>query len=102
MSYLDWKVGDRVVCVDARWAGALISPLTERQVYTVIGTGPNGRGIGPDGRYTTGIEVFLGEVTNPDGGGGFLSRRFRKIQPRKTSIAIFERMLIPSKQKEGV
>ena len=112
--YLDWKVGDRVVCINADpsidktqppgWV--LFMPpewLIEGCVYTIAG-------IGPDPVDDT-IVVYLEEIGDfvfPEEAAvgkkrhGFLPIRFRKVQPRKTSIAVFTALLNGAKERERV
>lgn len=98
--YRDWQVGDRVVCVDDQWHDdngiKYECPLHSGTVYTISGIGES------NGLYRGAarlVVVDLVEVKNPDSGffprhvPGFAAARFRKVQPRKTSIAILERFL---------
>ena len=90
-SYLDWQVGDKVVCVDADFDRPYgeASPR-EGEIYTIREIAPTRWGIGlrlvevvnPHFRYVGGTVEALFEVSS-----------FRKVQPRKTSIAILERFL---------
>ena len=97
-SYLDWQVGDKVVCVDSVWHGNPASghpcPLVAGEVYTIASIGS---GTGFYRSFVRGILIDLVEVKNPDAPyidtAGFCAERFRKVQPRKTSIAILERFL---------
>jgi hypothetical protein len=93
--FLDWKAGDRVVCVDDQWrdAGKWVEcPLQAGRIYTIDG-------IGPGGGYYKGVfgtlAVSVKEVENPYT-GSFAAARFRKVVTRPTSIAIFEALLNPS------
>lgn len=91
--YLDWKVGDRVQCVDnggaiGRWWND--APVVGK-IYTI-------RSIHLDHRGD--VTVWLNEIQRDPRAiqehgplVGYYPRRFRKVQPRKTSIAIFEAML---------
>lgn len=93
--YLDWQVGDKVVCVDAKPYPSLgkYTVLPDaNQIYTV-------RRIEP-WQWTSGLSgvgVWLTELPRPSAVGGIEhpwgAFRFRKVQPRKTSIAILERFL---------
>lgn len=107
MSYRDWKVGDKVVCVNdgyvpQRWKtiGGL-DGLTTGKVYTI-------RRIGPQYGHVT---VSLEEIVRPirgvktDGSPlteeiGYNPSRFRPVQPRKTDISVFTALLHTNKQKE--
>lgn len=93
MSYADWKVGDRVVCVDASNMDFRQGEELPKQgsVYTIREIRDLGRG----------VAVRLNEIVNPPKvyrpgvmECGFFARRFRKVQPRKTDIAIFKAMLV--------
>ena len=103
MSYLDWKVGDNVFCVDAsntpggKWFDD--APVVGRE-YTLAAIYVSGQGY---------VAVRLVELQrsartlataarNNIDHSGYRASRFRKVHPRKTSIAIFEQMLHPSKQ----
>lgn len=93
--YLDWKVGDRVVCVDARGKWARHKPIRAKGIYTIRAIWAH-----PD---TGEVGVTLNEVSNdihPTYGleRGYEARRFRKVAPRKTSIAQFEAMLHSNRQ----
>lgn len=101
MSYLDWKVGDKLVCVDAESHGKYTSwvtigdldGLTAGETYTI-------RKIAPYG-YDGKVCVWLNEIVRPLRGNvcqqhgecGFDPRRFRPVQKRKTDISIFQRLL---------
>lgn len=97
-NYLEWKVGDPVVCVDdaahARYTSWALSDtsfdgLTAGRVYTI-------RKIDVD--YGV-VNVWLNEIVRPRRGRtwagevpeecGYDPRRFRKVQPRNTDISIF-------------
>lgn len=87
--YTSWKVGDKVVCVDA---GRL--NLEAGRVYTikriVIGGGQLlGR------RLTDQVLLDLAELRNPHAltPGDYFAFRFRPVQKRPTSIEIFHRIL---------
>jgi len=119
MSYLDWKVGDRIVCIaDPAWIAAGMRAVKGsrypqyRGVYTI-------REIRDDAQWGRGeghIVVLLGEVDNSHFIGcrptpntfcyvepGFPARGFRKVEPRKTDISALEALLhttrVPSKRK---
>ena len=111
MAYLDWKVGDKVVCVAAgmptyktsRW-GQFNRPEVGT-IYTL-------REIFVETRFTgistkaSPVFIRLMEVTNPEVDTyvgpyepAFSARCFRKVQPHKTDITIFTAMLDPSRQQ---
>lgn len=95
--YLDWKVGDRVVCIDDSPAPGFdtdMDGLRADHVYTIRKIAPMHAGHSEDGK----ISVWLSEIYRPlrsheKAEIGFNPARFRKVHPRKTSIAIFERLL---------
>lgn len=85
----DWiktaKVGDRVVCIDADDLSTC-RPLKCGDVYVIREI------IEWHGEFG----IFLEEIHNEAnlwGEYGYYARRFRPVTPRKTDIAIFERML---------
>lgn len=116
MSYLDWKVGDRVVCIDADWTikifigGAEVGvpyrvPM-DGEILTIAsieaGAGELGTGR-EDGVYLSFEEIPLHQTD-----GVFSTEirwdagNFRKLQPRKTDISIFTAMLHDQRQKVPV
>jgi hypothetical protein len=101
MSYLDWKVGDKVVCVDnsrpPNYHGVLTVLPEIGVVYTIRRIAPFTWSTG-----TSGVGVWLEEITrstkNPRGSEQpWGASRFRPVQTRKTDISIFTAMLKPSK-----
>lgn len=97
IAYLDWKVGDRVVCVDS-CAGS--PKFWDHGEAPESGTVYTLRSI-----YVLNDEpvVQLEEISRSDWSRfihgpcvGYRANRFRKVVARKTSIAIFERLLNPS------
>jgi hypothetical protein len=95
MSYRDWHVGMKVVCIacSAVW----VRPLVVGKIYTLRAIIKH-----PE---TDEIGVYLEEVRNdihPRYGmeRGYFAAAFRPIQPRETDISIFTAMLTGSKQKE--
>lgn len=99
--YLDWQVGDRVVCVDDQWSGwglqvrnGIACPLICGSMYTISRIGPSA---GIYERSSIRLAIHLCEVDHPNG-VGFNVARFRKVQPRKTNIAIFTAMLHDNKE----
>ena len=99
MSFRDWQVGDRVVCVDGDWyyppASGRPWPLVTGEVYTIANIG---KGCGFYRSFVHGVVIDLVEVKNPDDPyletPGFNASRFRKVEPRKTDISVFERFLL--------
>lgn len=95
-----FRVGQKVVCVDARAARTSVS-LHKGMVYTVRACGPE--------RFAEGCWVLLVEIINPPShwrGGfeecGYAAERFRPIVEKKTDIAIFQEILrkVTRKNKE--
>lgn len=91
---MTFRVGQRVVCVDARHRLVRVATLTERRVYTI-------RDVGEEKHYPGEFWVYLEEIHNQlmwkDGTElGYDATRFRPIVERKTSIKVFQRMLNPS------
>lgn len=92
-------VGQKVVCVDSfderPW---IIQPAVEGRVYTV-------RFVYPEDKYGP-THLLLHELKNPIAGNGhensFGFWRFRPLVERKTSIAVFEKILQSSKIEEKV
>lgn len=106
MSYLDWHVGMKVVCVDDEAtekytpysvrASAGMDGLQRNRVYTI-------REIG---RWRGALVVWLAEIVRPIAAGeekygepGYAAARFRPTLTRKTDISIFKAMLSDTKQK---
>lgn len=103
-SYLDWQVGDRVVChrdprpTFKKWNPVGFAKPEVGKVYTL-------REIFAETRFRNSrgaVYVRLAEIVNQpvDTFVGlyepaFAASLFRKVQPRKTSIAIFKAMLAP-------
>ena len=101
MSYLDWKVDDKIVGIeepmDRGWG---YERPKQGRIYTIRQIG-----VGRDGN----VGVKLVEIVNekrdyPSVYGGisygevsFVASSFRRVEPRKTSIAIFERFLTDTK-----
>lgn len=102
--YASWQVGDKIVCIDDELHDRYMRPgwvsfgdldgLTAGRVYTI-------RRIGVDPGAL--MCVWLVEIIRPplfsgDPETGYAVQRFRPVQTRKTSIAIFERMLTPKRE----
>jgi hypothetical protein len=100
MSYMDWKAGDKIVCIetwhrtDGRGYGDEVGPI-KGETYTIREVV----------FFADLVTVRLVEVVNPkrkyrefpDGNEpSFGAWRFRPVQTRKTSIEVFERLLTPS------
>lgn len=95
---MNFRVGQKVVCVDASshfsgvWGGDV--PV-EGAVYTVKAVGPSRR------TYSFGIPcLWLREITN-DGDGEYQASRFRPAVERKTDISIFTKMLTDTPRKRA-
>lgn len=103
MSYIDWHVGMKVVCVDDEpWPEfkSEMDGLTSGQVYTIRKVG-----LDPYPGFP-GVGVWLDEIHRPldkgfeqYGEASFSAARFRPVQTRKTDISIFEAMLTGAKTK---
>ena len=85
-----WHIGMEVECIDAEGTPA----LKLGAIYTISGLHPTKyrrwRGVS---RMATGILLKEVSTTIP-GVDGFAEERFRPIQKRKTSIEIFNRILL--------
>lgn len=99
MSFRDWQVGMEVICVETatddkglklalpqvgeKYTLREISPsITDGQICVYLNEIVNA-----DGCYRAGAREVYGEV-------GWSARWFRKVEPRKTSIALLERFLL--------
>lgn len=80
MSYRDWHVGMKVVCVDARGCGPR---LVVGGIYTV-------RAMDAEWVYFEEPSTF--GIYGPNM-AGYRYRRFRPVQERKSDISIFTAML---------
>jgi len=85
---MTFRVGQKVVCVDASNTGG---KLSENEIYTVavVDTAPISRS----------QTLWPAELGPRPRDGGWYARRFRPIVERKTDISIFTAMLNPSKQE---
>lgn len=105
MSYLDWHVGMKVVCVidgpdvrasGCRWADG--EAVVEGQVYTLtrIFTDSDGNAIVwlREVERSPISKAFIGDEA------GYGAWRFRPVQTRKTDISIFTAMLDGAKERE--
>lgn len=105
MSYLDWHVGMKVVCVDDHWNDTRSPEVVEKEAIPTNGCVYSIREIGYLHPYrTTTLCVRLNEIENPfklySYPNGtvrtercFGARRFRPVQTRPTDISIFTAML---------
>lgn len=98
MSYLDWHVGMKVVCVEEfEHNGTEHLPLVGA-IYTLRGLRRS--------KYTDRLYVQLVEVVNVPrqyagefGEPWFSVEGFRPVQTKKTDISVFQAMLTGNKQK---
>lgn len=97
MSYRDWHVGMKVVCIDD--AGVPGARLYRGSVYTIKSIRMSDRDSYFKGVPGPWLVVELVEIINPTG-TGFNVRRFRPVQPRKTDISLFTAMLNGQRQDE--
>lgn len=102
--YLDWKVGDRVVCIDDLWENknthsGRAYPECGR-VYTIASMAVD---IVVHGVLCRGLWIGVSEVSgNWDGEPEFSAKCFRKVQPRETDISCFTALLNGAKERERV
>lgn len=89
MSFRDWKVGDKVVCVDDFGAPSIYLG----RVYTIASIFP-ARGL-PDslGRVCA-FACTLVEAEAVQGLGAFNAARFRPVQKRTTDISTLRALLL--------
>lgn len=94
--YSTWKVGDKVVCVDAVFVGGFDTGLKLGKVYTITATHAPmfGEYRGQFGRQLT-ISVDGATSFTFDGKPHpkLNVLRFRRVVPRKTDISVFTAML---------
>lgn len=94
MSYLNWHVGMKVVCIKQGAWRKIAGPDYHGcfpfygKVYTIDE-------LIPDFNETEGLYVGIVGF-NP----AFSAQHFRPVQPRRPDISIFTRMLNPQKQEE--
>lgn len=116
MSYLNWHVGMKVVCIAAQEKIDAEHAAVPGSVYPQSGAVYTIREIRDDSQWTHGrqqIVVLLSEIDNSHMIGlaprpgtkcyvepGFNPIGFRPAQTRKTDISIFTAMLNPQKQEE--
>lgn len=106
MSYLDWKVGDRVVFVGYPGKSGMF-PNGGKQIKRVpfldVGQEYTIMDMCVRPRYATGRwagpSIFVGFVDAEHGSVWHHHSGFRKVQPRKTDISIFTAMLDGTKTK---
>lgn len=97
MSYLDWKAGDKVVCINAgdpSYSGRGWVPgeeLVVDNVYTIKRILIDDAGDLVLHLHEVERSQFSKSVFGDE--AGYAVFRFRRVQPRKTSIAIFQRLL---------
>ncbi len=109
MSYRDWYVGMKVVCVDdgPAWSslqGPKPSGLEAGRIYTIKRIGTELRAVSPRGRKTKGAVVVDVGVPHPCYIKGFINGfgayRFRPLVARKTDISALTALLHTNKLKE--
>lgn len=91
-----FRVGQKVVCVDARGA----HHLTERHIYTIAKVYPE-REVFWRGKMRRQCGILLIESVPNPGDRNFAPQRFRPTIEKKTDISIFTAML-KTKQKDLV
>lgn len=92
MSYRDWKVGDKVVCIKrGKWAADGPQLAIRDPEYNEI--------CEIAGFYLCEDGVYLRLVSYPEW-SVYAAARFRPVQPRKTDISVFTALLNTNKQKE--
>lgn len=109
MSYVDWHVGMKVVCVDAELTnGYGLQELVEGRVYTIRWIGRynhslfgNVLGVRLEGVTRAPISPEETEWFAIYGEAPFGLHRFRPVQTRQTDISCFTQMLNPSKVNVG-
>jgi hypothetical protein len=115
MSYLDWHVGMRVVCINDDWTWVIRHddggelPVRVPMLNEVLEIAHMRAGDGSDlgGRED---KIYLGfsELDYQSDGNisadqfGWDASQFRPLETCKTDISVFEKMLTGSKQKEPV
>lgn len=106
MSYLDWKAGDKVVCIDGGiigWVSHCDVLPEEGIIYTIRAILPWTWG-GIDMPEVYGLGIWLQEIIRPlgpvDDGQEqpYGIERFRPLLKRATSIEVFKQLLISTKQ----
>ena len=93
MSFRDWQVGDEVVFLGYLNTHPRLRLLTADRVYKIRAFYVVGPGWADEGT----VGILLDGVFNEhdhDGEPGYAPSGFRKVEPRKTSIAILERFLL--------
>lgn len=95
---MTFRVGQKVVCVDASGLPSFMAKLIEGKIYTV-----RGFVLGICRDWSIGDGVTLMEMKNPPTPcgqeNGFDPSRFRPIVDRTTDISIFTAMLTPNKTR---
>lgn len=114
MSYLDWHVGMKVVCIASAETIANMMRVIPDAIWPAHGVVYTIREIRDDGAITntdSRVVVLLSEIDNSHFIGvrrgnqfgyvepGFSASGFRPLQHRKTDISIFTAMLHDQRQK---
>ncbi len=105
MSYLNWHVGMKVVCVDSKWdvepdtfSNSVRDPI-KGDILTIremcVGNGPDWEG--------ENLYLRFAEIHNPPDSDGeeayYYAGQFRPLAELKTDISLFTAMLTDTKQK---
>lgn len=91
MSYLDWKAGDKIVCVDDRWSIGGKPPVVAGHVYEISEIWVSARGwtdVPNAGRVVVKLVGVNWDKLN--------ASRFRPVQTRATDISVFTALLNPT------
>lgn len=112
MNYRDWKVGDRIVCVNDDWTWKLRHidgselPVRVPMLNEVLEISRIHRGNGKElGGSEDQIYVGFAELDNQSNGSlfgsefGWSADQFRLLQTRQSDISIFTAMLHGTDQK---
>lgn len=97
--FLDWKAGDKIVCIDDSASGSAFEPKRLLQLDAIYTISAISMGYGTyQGKYVNCPVVDLVEVTNQGmfGTTYFAAARFRPVAKRTTSIECFRSLLNPS------
>jgi hypothetical protein len=106
MSYLDWKVGDKIVCIADQDRIDAVHATVPGSIYPQSGKVYTIREMRDDSQWHSNkVVVLLKEIDNSHLLGavlvpgtkcyvepGFNPNGFRPVQPRKTSIEVFQRI----------
>lgn len=104
---LDWKVGDKVVCLNANWGNPTTnpSPLMEGRIYTIRSIGPYQKYCDPALAHTltdpgaVGVELEEAPICHNGLRYVFFHTRFRKTIDKKATTEFFERLCLDACRK---